>query len=416
MIVSRSLVAGVLISAALGLAVSDGSPLGLAVSILAPAVWLRQSSRDGSYLCAAAYYLTALRSLPLVSDNFFGPESGLAAGVCFWITAAGILSLPWLWVWTRSARAAFWRCPAGLLLTIIPPLGLIGWASPIAAAGLLFPATGFVGLAPTLCLPGALVAARKLGLATVLAGVLLAHVLAGPTPLSPGDWAATNTHFGPISHVPIGPLREYQIEQAVQSQAINSSARVIIFPEAVVPRWTAVTDLFWSDTIRTLRRSGKTILVGALRLQMDTPQFDFAETLASLQSPNAPSYVHRSTATASPSYDNEVIVRGAQAGEFVQRVPVPIGMWKPLTGTGVPLRLINPGTISIGGRRTALIICYEQLIPWPVLTSFIERPSILVAIANNVWMNGTPIPNVEQTTMRAWAALFRVPIVFAANT
>ena len=88
---------GVLVSGGLGLAVSSGSRMGLAVSILTPVVWLRQSSRAASYTCALAYYCCALRSLPFVSRNFFGPGSGFANGLGFWIVAAAILSVPWLW-------------------------------------------------------------------------------------------------------------------------------------------------------------------------------------------------------------------------------------------------------------------------------------------------------------------------------
>jgi len=103
------------------------------------------------------------------------------------------------------------------------------------------------------------------------------------------------------------------------------------------------------------------------------------------------------------------------AGEFIQRVPIPIGMWRPFTSAGVPLNLAGPGTISISGKRAAIIICYEQLILWPILTSMIEKPSIIVAVANNVWVSGTPVPVIEEAVMRSWAALFHLPIMFATN-
>ena len=313
--------------------------------------------------------------------------------------------------------AALWRYPLGLLLTVVPPLGLIGWASPTAAAGLLFPATGYAGFAFTLCIPGLILRGQKLGLAGVAAGILLAHLLSGPLPQLPSGWEAIDTSFGPISHAQVSLLREYEIEQQIQIRAIHSRARVVIFPEAVVPKWTAATDLFWSDTTSVLRKAGKVILVGALKPNVHREAFDFRATLAALQSSaTSPEPIAEPVIAETPTYENEVMIRGAQTGEFVERVPVPIGMWKPFTGRGVPLSLDNPGTVSIAGRRTAVIICYEQLIPWPVLASFIERPSIIVAISNNVWVAGTPIPRIEQTTMSAWAALFHVPILSAENT
>ena len=62
----------------------------------------------------------------------------------------------------------------------------------------------------------------------------------------PSDWKAVDTHFGAISHGPVSPLREYLAAQSIQAQAAGSSARVVVFPESVVPRWTTSTDLFGS--------------------------------------------------------------------------------------------------------------------------------------------------------------------------
>ncbi len=124
----------------------------------------------------------------------------------------------------------------------------------------------------------------------------------------------------------------------------------------------------------------------------------------------------RSEQRSQSSYTNGVIMRGAETSSFAQRVPVPLGMWRPFTNTGAPLRLAGPSVISIGDDTAAIIICYEQLIPWPVLTSFLERPSIIVAVANNFWISGTQIPLVQRSTMLAWARLFHSPVIFAANS
>ena len=390
---------GVLLSAALGFAISSGSPAGLATSILAPVIWLRQRSRVGAYICAATYYLAALRSLPIVSRNFFGPESGLLSGICLWIVAASVLTLPWLWAWTPFPVRLLWRCPIALLLTIVPPLGLIGWASPIAAAGLLFPAAGYAGLALTLCLPGFIFNSGDLGLIAVATIICAFHIGKPSTPQPPGNWQAINTTFGPAGHTQANLVREYEIGRKIQSRAGRSKARVVIFPEAVAASWT--DKIFQSNS--------QIILVGVT--EPKNKEFDFTAALGSLRC--SPAQI---PAVERVSYSNKLVVRGAQIGEFEQRVPIPIGMWKPFTHSGVPLNLSGPGTISIAGRRVAVIICYEQLIPWPVLTSFVERPSIIVAVSNNVWVSGTSIPQVEQTTMRAWAALFEVPALFAANS
>ena len=115
-------------------------------------------------------------------------------------------------------------------------------------------------------------------------------------------------------------------------------------------------------------------------------------------------------------YTNGVVVRGASSGEFIQRVPVPIGMWRPFTNTGATLRLSSPAVMRIADQTAAVVICYEQLIPWPTLTAFLDRPTMMIAIANQFWVAGTAIPKVQRNTVRAWARLFHVPVVFAFNT
>ena len=389
---------GVLLSAVLGYALSTGSTVGLATSILAPAVFLRQRSRAHTSACAAVYYLAALRDLPIVSRNFFGPTAGLLEGIPLWIIVAGLLSLPWLWAWSPSRVSLFWRCPIALLSSVLPPLGIIGLASPMAAAGFLFPGTGCAGFVLTLFLPALLINSAEPASFAWVSLVLLCHLLTAPQPPPPGDWAAINTTFGPVGHGDADLIREYQVAKRIETEAWRAHARVVIFPEAVAPDW-----------IDAVVPSGKIILVGAV--EPIKPQNDLQAELFALTGSLSAAVPARSS-----NYRNELLVRGTQIGEFAQRVPIPIGMWKPFTGTGVPLNLTGPGTLSIDGHRAAIIICYEQLIAWPVLASFFEHPSMIVAVSNNVWVSGTAIPRLERKTMESWASLFSMPLLSASNT
>ena len=209
----------------------------------------------------------------------------------------------------------------------------------------------------------------------------------------------------------------------MQQRARSSRARVIVFPEAVVPRWTAATDLFWQQTLSALSESGKTILVGA---GLPTPpdrrisssallrEYDFSAAVAALQ----PS--HRFAALTTPdsldeAYRNGVVIRGAQQGTFIQRVPVPLGMWRPFRTGGVPLNLLGPGMVKIEDQRAAILICHEQLLTWPILVSMLRNPTILVAVANDCWVEGTSIPRYQANAVGAWARLFSLPIISAVN-
>src|SRR4051812_9397706 len=80
------------------------------------------------------------------SRNFFGPHASVLAAVFLWALATSALASSWPLVWSPDRRQALWRSPAALLLPVLPPLGIIGFASPLTAAGLLFPRTAWCGL------------------------------------------------------------------------------------------------------------------------------------------------------------------------------------------------------------------------------------------------------------------------------
>jgi predicted amidohydrolase len=236
----------------------------------------------------------------------------------------------------------------------------------------------------------------------------------------PQGWIAIDTHFGGISHGASSVRAEYEAAQTIQRAALAANASVILFPETVVPTWTAATDAFWQSTLDRLRSAGKTLVVGT-RLPVSggggasISVDDSAAALAVLRGSGTFRASPRSPAPAF-LYDNAIAIRGADAAVFRQRIPVPIGMWKPFQPTGARLHLFGPGTIRIGGQRAAVLICYEQLLVLPVVTSLWERPGILIAAANDHWAAGTPIPQHQRLALGAWSRLFGLPCLSTTNT
>ena len=92
-------------------------------------------------------------------------------------------------------------------------------------------------------------------------------------------------------------------------------------------------------------------------------------------------------------------------------------MWKLFSAKdGVPLRLLGTGTAMVADQRAAILICYEQLLIWPIITSAFESPNMLIGAANDYWAAGTPIPTVQNACLHAWACLFRLPYISDSNT
>jgi predicted amidohydrolase len=403
-----------------GLAVSSAYPIGIIPSVMMPALALRGESRQAAYKAVLSYYAGTLWPLVPGAKNFFGAQASPFAAFGLWVIAALLLALPWPLVWSRNARQSLWRAPIGLALTAIPPLGIIGWASPLTAAGFLFPATCWCGLLFCGLLTGALAVWPK---QAAIAGVCIAAVanLIHPAePPLPADWKAINTHFGSIAHGAPDFLAEYQAAEEIQREALGARAAVIVFPETVVPYWTASTDAFWKQTLAELKASGKTVLIGS-RIPRTAatahPMYDFSAELAALRAtPLLASNRMPETDEWSPAYFNGIVIRGAQAGIFEQRISVPVAMWNPLRPESTPLRLAGPGVIPIAGKRAAILICYEQLITWPVFSSMLQRPEILIGVANDYWATDTTIPRFQSSAVKSWARLFGIPYVLAVNT
>ena len=85
----------------------------------------------------------------------------------------------------------------------------------------------------------------------------------------------------------------------------------------------------------------------------------------------------------SSKYYNSVVIVGKDQHQAVhQRIPVPGGMWNPLRPKGTfAADVFASGTVDVGGQRAAILICYEQLLAWPMLRSAIEHPTLLITIS-----------------------------------
>jgi len=295
---------------------------------------------------------------------------------------------------------------------------LIGWASPLTSAGLLFPGSSWLGLAGCAFAMGALAWSPKptiLVSSTVAVGLNLFFV----SP-SLNGWQAVNTNLGAVSDERSSALAQFEAAEFVQRRALASNAHVIVFPEAVVPSWTPATDSFWEDTVNKLRSSGKTIIVGAKVIEAQPASAfsddDFALSIATLQSlPAGPNVSPTSRADNVPAYRNVLVARGQENAMFDQRVPVPISMWSPFNTGGVQLHLTGPAILPVEDQRVAVLICYEQLLTWPILTSLIGKPTVIVAVANDYWARGTTVPEFQRSAVRAWARLMSIPYVSATN-
>jgi apolipoprotein N-acyltransferase len=426
---------------ALGLAVSTGYPAGIVTGIAMPVVCMIPTSRRFAFASAFGYYAAGLWPMIPGAKHFTGQSAPILMATLMWVSAAMLLSVPWTLVWTPGGRLHYlWRVPLAEIAGIVPPLGLVGFISPLTGAGYLFPCTGWVGLTATGLLPGIVLAFDRsmfsrarvclcLAFSVEIALGIGAHCFGRHDAKPPANWEAVNTDFGDLSR----PLQDFVAAQSIQERVAVSSARVLIFPEFVIPRWSDATVAFWQQTLDECRTRGQILAMGAglprrfanthdraANVEM-VKSYDFAGAIQALRTtdgqltPSIPGAGPSVNANGEP-FNNTLLILGSESTTVYQRIPVPIGMWQPFTGNGVPIRLSEPGIVRIDGQRVAVLICYEQILTYPILASMLRGPSILVGISNAFWFTGTAIPRYQANAVRAWARLLGVPYLLAVNS
>jgi hypothetical protein len=402
--------------ACIGLAFSFADPLAAAITIAMPTLVMCQAGRQAAYFSSLCYYAGALWPLMPAARNFFGPKVSMLSALGLWASACVLLSVPWLLVWSSKRYQAWWRTPLGIILGVIPPIGIIGCASPMMAAGFLFPGTSWWGLVACLLAPGIIATWPAQGLVGLGICTFLAYATGAPVPPPPSGWVAVDTHFGAIAHGTPSVTDEFRVVQLIQAATLSLDAKVILFPETVMPTWTSATDAFWAPFIAQLERVDKTVVIGTRipTVPLIARTVEYAAAAAILNGGH-PGVSRTSEQRHSWAYENSVVVRGIGRDEFHQRIPVPISMWNPFQSGGARLHVISTGLLQIRNQRAAVLICYEQLLVWPVIAALLAEPTVFLAPANLHWARGTLIPQHQQLAMSAWSHLFRVPYLVAVN-
>jgi apolipoprotein N-acyltransferase len=363
------------------------------LSLVAPLLVYRAKSRTHAYSMMFCYYAAA--SWPLVpgARAFFGRAGTPLIGVVLCLTAAALLGLPWGLLFTQQRGKAAVAVPLCVLIAAIPPFGVIGWASPLLSAGVLFPGSKWLGLALIIVFLS-LFPFKPGPSAACLALCALVFEIPYTPPQIPTGWEAVNTNYGGTGQGDPDFATEYNTHQAMQTTINESHADVLLFPEHLVSRWNESTEAFWENTLTTLKKQHRTVLIGAGINSPGTQRNPFAQN----------------------RYLNVLLARGDEGTALYQeRIPIPIGMWKPLGEDGVPLNFFGRGTISIHTQNAAVLICYEQILVWPLLSSHLARPTILLTTSNDYWAKNTRIPAIQQSSAVSWARLFHLPLLLARN-
>src|SRR5262249_17033780 len=147
----------------------------LPLTVFFPLIFLMQRTRRRAYAIALTYYLASTWPLVPGAKTFFGPHSSWQLSLGFWLTASALLAIPCGLFYFCSWPARYASVAAAVAATTFPPVGFVGWASPVTSAGLLFPGFGWLGILAMLVLPPVIVRHRLLGIFSTIALMVSAY-------------------------------------------------------------------------------------------------------------------------------------------------------------------------------------------------------------------------------------------------
>ncbi|MBU2772635.1 hypothetical protein HMI48_01500 [Acidithiobacillus ferrooxidans] len=351
------------------------------------------------FIAALIYFLVGSFSIVHGSAEFFGAGAGdgggladgmgLAAGMgwSFWIVSSILLALPWLIARNQALGVL------AVLIDALPPLGLIGWLSPLAGTGVLFPGIGVYGVALLLAV-WSLWSVQRWGkwiAGGSLAVALVANAIAVFSPTPAIDcWVGLQTHTGEL----VTPLQGVESAmQAGQMALAHPKAAAVVFPETIAGHWLPGTQATLYSKYQQRQNKAQIWLIGAVT---------FGKT-------------HRWDSVVKYAPGGGKTDR-RQHGRIVARTafPVPVSMWAPWAKDRYGATWYTP-VRKIGGQRVFTSICYDQLLPWVWLEAVWQHPDVIVATSNVWWAVKTDIPAIEDENTAAWARLMGAGAVIARN-
>ncbi|MGA0565245.1 conjugal transfer protein TraB [Ancylobacter sp. VNQ12] len=365
----------------------SGHVLTLPVALLFPVLWSSAPSRMTVGLISAGYFLAASRGLPQGVATFFASDFGL--GLLLWVGASLSFVVVQAALWMkRPGTEKGLRFLLATALMAAPPFGITGWAQPVTAAGVLFPGWSWWGLAATVIGLVLLTTDRWRSALFVLYVAWPWSAVIWVPPIEPAKWKAVDLDLGRSLGRDLALERQRELVERARLAAAEV-ADVVVLPESALGFWTPTVERLWHDEFG----GGEITVVAGAAIVDDK------------------------------GYDNAIVAISAAGSQILyrERMPVPVSMWQPwraLTGHvgGARANFFANPVVELAGARIAPLICYEQLLVWPILQSMLHAPDVVIGVGNAWWTAGSSITDIQRASLTAWASLFGLPLVVALNT
>lgn len=371
-----------------------------------PIAWLLAPNKQSAFALIFAYYLFTGREGGEIIHRFGEMHIFQAYGVIAICSAS--VALLWALAWQSKPQWRIGGLIGILVATSLPPLGGFIYGSPLLTAGWLFPGAGFVGIA-LLVMSWVSVFAfieskkhqEQIAKYIATTGLLLcagASLMLNSRYDTPTIKSvhAVNTQFARFPK-PLDAQYERH-EQLIKTakDALKQPYPIVLMPEEVGGLWQPRFAWMWEEVGQAYAEQNKTLVVG-----FDTkPDGKFANTAKILG-----------------------VAAKSKPVDIVARVSAPIGAWRPWDDKlHAPARWAIPAHTELLNQPYIFIFCWEELVPWPWLSSAVSlsqaadkhAPTVLV-MANNWFGKDLAINDAQKRSSQAWARLLGWGGVRAVN-
>lgn len=341
----------------------------IGLSIFFPVLLFKADSRMQAFFIALFYHMGATRSLALGAAKFY--DDSIFFGLTIWALGNAFNGLIYGALWHRHANIRIFTITLGILATALPPLGVLGWANPLTAAGVFFPGTGIAGLLYILGLYVCL-AARSRGFLNVF--VLLGLWCQITSKVSKVDEiAGLSTSFQKTEDQGQG---DFERQRSLMGRVRNVKEKIVVLPEGILSGgWSEAGERLWA-------KEKKTVLLGVdLKL----------------------------------GRSENIMVDSKRGKVYQQRQPLPFSMWRPFDSTSYAAQWFESPTIEVDGQKLAPLICYEGFLVWPVVHSYLAGATHIIATGNYWWAKHDGLPVIHESIIKSWSRLFSMPFAMAVN-
>jgi hypothetical protein len=347
---------------------------------LMPLLWSIAPNRSKATLFALGYHAGA--SWSLIAGIVRVLDTGALSAISLWLMGSAMPASVYGLLHSHDRKSQPARFGLAVIFCAFPPI-LTGWANPITIAGLWFPGLAWAGLLATLIILAVL--ASKIDLPFKILAIIMLTIFGALSYRSPA--AIKIAGHITLQDFSSGRLdrHEYERLQSAANHVALDRADIHVFPEGYAGLWGHASEIFWLDMMH--QADPYTILV----------------TGAFLPLPYG-------------GYENVAVVLDHGHAQIIkQRMPVPLGMWKPWSAASVPAGFFRGSTVDGSKGRIGVLNCYEIVVIWTVLDTMIDRPSVLLGIGNVWWGRGTNIGRIQSEILTAWGRLYNVPTAISLN-